>query len=305
MATCRGGGRDRLRSAARRVDGSRAEVAGVPCCDGRHDPGGGRCVQRAREDVATGLDVALAERQVDDVHPVPHGGFDRGRELRRVAVEPELARIAHRLVVAEILARSDARQVDPGAADRAVVTCGDARDVRAVLGRALVERQSGGRVRRAGRRERARDDYLRRRVRGLSLRKPRWIAVARGAEERVRLVDPVVDDPDLHPLAGGCERRAPDGGSADQLRRAVEELVVRISRPHASHAGDLREPVEAVLRHDHREAVQDDAVLPASPGHRERRTDPVGDEVLRRRQAGEVRAARRRAEEQPLRAREG
>ena len=66
------------------------------------------------------------------------------------------------------------------------------------------------------RRERAGDDHLRRRERGLSLREARRHGVAGGVEERVPLVDPVVDDPDLDPRCRRWRGSAPGVSRADR-----------------------------------------------------------------------------------------
>ena len=121
----------------------------------------------------------------------------------------------------------------------------------------------------------------------------------------MRRIDPVVDDADLHSLARGRERGAPDRGSADQLRRPVEQLVVGHARPHlgdASHTAELR---DAPGRNDDGETVQHDAVRPPHARAGDRRPDPVLHRALCSRKRGQVRAARRGPQQQPVRAREG
>ena len=87
--------------------------------------------------------------------------------------------------------------------------------------------------------ERAGDDHLRRRPLRAALREAGGVAVALRVEERVRLVDAVVDDGDLHPLAaaaaGGCER-----ARADQARAAVERERVAVARVELAREGELR-----------------------------------------------------------------
>ena len=52
-------------------------------------PAPGRAVDRLDDDVAARLDLGLAEREVDHVHPVGHGGLDSLGDLGAVAVEPD------------------------------------------------------------------------------------------------------------------------------------------------------------------------------------------------------------------------
>ena len=107
----------------------------------------------------------------------------------------------------------------------------DAGDVGGVLGVHRVERQRRVLPDGARRGERARDDHLRRREARIAFREARRIGEAARVEEDVRPVEPVVDDPDLDSVPGGGERRPPDLGRADQLRRPVEERVVGDARP--------------------------------------------------------------------------
>ena len=159
------GDRDRVGGAARRRD--RAEpalVALVARGDDRRHPGARRSCDRLLDEVVAGPGLGLAERQVQDVHPVTHGAVDRARDLRRVAVEPERGRRRGQdAVAAQIRVGGDARQVgDPDAVDHRRdprVAGGDAGDMGAVLGSDRIE----GRVlpRTAiGRCERAGDDHL-------------------------------------------------------------------------------------------------------------------------------------------------
>ena len=68
-------------------------------------------VERERDDVAGRLDLGLAEREVDHVHAVGDRRLDRGDELRRVPVEPDVrvGRDGQRLVVADVGPRRDTR----------------------------------------------------------------------------------------------------------------------------------------------------------------------------------------------------
>ena len=143
--------------------------------------------------------------------------------------------------------------------------------------------------------ERLRDDHLRRGVRGVSLREARRVGEAARVEEHVGLVEPVVEDRDLHAVARRGERRPPDCGCADQLRRAVQERVVGEARPDG-RARHGTKPRELRARDDDGEPVEDDAVAPVHLGARDRSLDPGLELPLRRGERAEVRDARRRAE---------
>ena len=143
----------------------------------------------------------------------------------------------------------------------------------AVIGEIGVERELCVRVGRRRRSERSSDDHLGRRIRGLTLRKARGIRVTGRREERVCLVDAVVDDRDLHSLSCGRERRAPDRRRADELRRPVEQRVVADARPDLS-ARHPRERAELRARDDDGEAVEDDPKAPADPSGGNPRPDP-------------------------------
>ena len=87
----------------------------VPGGDDGNDARVGGGVERERDDVARRLDLGLAEREVDHVHPVRDRRLDRRDELRRVAVEPDATGRGHgqRLVVAEVGLRRDAGDATP------------------------------------------------------------------------------------------------------------------------------------------------------------------------------------------------
>ena len=148
-------------------------------------------------------------------------------------------------VVADVRPRRDPGDLHlagrPGRA-RAVVAGGDPGDVRAVLRLLRVERQLRVAPVRARRRERARDDHLGRRVGRVALRVAGGHREAGRREERMRLVDAVVDHADLDPVARGRERRAPDLRRADHLRAAVERAVVADALLHLAHAGQRGDP---------------------------------------------------------------
>src|ERR671936_2829917 len=97
------------------------------------------------------------------------------------------------------------------------------------------------------------------------------------------LVDPVVEDPDLHPAARSCEAWAPEGRRADLVRAAVEGRAIgeaRIDRGDSGEVGDARRLVGG---DDEREAVDDDAVAPADEALRSGGGDARLDLPLRRR----------------------
>ena len=114
----------------------------VPGRDDRDDAGRGGGVERERDEVARRLDLGLADREVDHVHAVGDRGLDRGDDLGRVAVEADVrvGRDAERLVVADVGARSDARDLDAAGCGGAGVAGGDAGDVGRVPGLDRVER---------------------------------------------------------------------------------------------------------------------------------------------------------------------
>ena len=77
-----------------------------------HDAGGGGGVERERDDVARRLDLRLAEREVDHVHPVarrPPRSRRRARARCRPGPTPGIGRDRQRLVVPDVGARGDAR----------------------------------------------------------------------------------------------------------------------------------------------------------------------------------------------------
>ena len=159
------------------------------------------------------------------------------RRARRIPVCAELTGDAERLVVAEVGAGGCR---EPEAPVRVGACCFPPlcrrRECRGRRGRGRTAPRVGvGRCRGS---ERPRDDHLRRRIRGLTLRKAGRICLPCRREERVRLVDSVVDDPDLHSLPCGRESRPPHGRRADDLRCLVEQCVVADTRPDlgARHA---------------------------------------------------------------------
>ena len=141
--------------------------------------------------------------------------------------------------------------------ERVVVAGGDARDVRRVVGVLRVER----RVRVLPRRLAAARTPCATITFGVvywrvPLREAGGIREAGRREEDVALVEPVVDDPDLHALARGRERRAPHGRRADQLRRPVEQRVVRDARPDGGAGDPARARASCGARDDDGHPVQ-------------------------------------------------
>ena len=228
-----------------------------------------------------------------------------GGDLGRVAVEAEvLRRVGEHLVVADVRARGDTRE-RAAAGDRVRRIVARRRSPRRGSRAPIPSGRRGAwRTARTSRgRESAGGDHLRGRVRRVALREAGRHRVAGRVEEGVRLVDAVVDDPDLDPVARGAERRhAPHLGRADQTRAAVEQRAGR--RRSARRA---RPPAVAPRRpssepgEDDGEAVEDDAVAPGDPRGRDRGRDPGGERTLRRRQRCEVADARRRAQVEALR----
>ena len=117
----------------------------------------------------------------------------------------------------------------------------------------------------------------------------------------MRLVDAVVDDPDLHSLSSGGQGRAPERGRADQLRRPVEQRVVRDAGPDARDTAHASEPTELGAGEDDREPVQHNAEAPADGGLRNPRVDSRGKRALSTRQAVKVVPARGGVEQQSVR----
>ena len=175
-------------------------------------------------------------------------------------------------------------------------------NVRAVLRLHGIERLPGVLPRRRGGSERTRGDHFRRREAPLPLREPRRIAVARRAEERVRLVDAVVDDADLHAVAGRRQgRAAPELVGADDRRASIERHAVAPSHVHAFDPLDAGELRDVAGCEGDGEAVQHDRVAPPDLRGGDSGANAPLDGLLRRSHVGEIRAARRRVEVEPPR----
>ena len=56
----------------------------LPGRDDRHDAGANDVRDGLDEDVRAGIGLRATAREVDDVHPVAHGGLERGDDLRAV-----------------------------------------------------------------------------------------------------------------------------------------------------------------------------------------------------------------------------
>ena len=266
-----GADRDRSFRVGRRRDGARAEIVVVVSGgDHRHYAGCGCGIERSCHDVAAGLDLRLAAREVDHVHPVRDGGLDGGHDRGRVRVGAQPgARLDEHLVVPEVRTWRDAR--DPSASSRRSVGVPrrDPRDVRAVAGVVVRERDARARGSRALRREDPCDDHLRGREPLLALRKARRHRVAGRVEEGMADVDPRVDDPDLHPLACGVERLAPESGRADLLRCRRQLRRVAAGGENVANTRKGAQSCELGAREGQREPVGDEPVAPADLGGRE------------------------------------
>ncbi len=308
-----GGGRrdgDHVGRGAGRADRAGTELLeGVAGRDGDDDAGADRVLDGDDQGVRTRVDLGAAERQVDDVHPVLRRLVDGRRDLGGSPGGP-VQRIVdgQGAVVAEVGARRHARepghhgQRPAGSGRRAVVAGGDARDVGRVLGHLRVERQLRAGVGLAALRERAGHDDLRRRVARVAAREARRRGEPGRVEERVRLVDPVVDDPDLDPLAGRRQRRRgpPQGHGPEQRRHGVGEGVVRLARVDVGHAGHRREPRGVGHGQVDGQRVQHEAVVPGDPGRRDGPLDPGLGHRLLAGQPGEVQARAHRGRRHPL-----
>ncbi len=209
-----GGDGDRVRSGSGRARRAGAEVVAVVAGrDHGHDARGGDVVDRLDQRVVRRLDLRAAAGEVDHVHAVGDRRLEGGDDLRRVRDVADRRRHGEDAVVAEPRLRRDAAEpghlgvVRPGRGRRAGVAGGDPGDVRAVEGRVGIERQlsrlarSSGRGRPSRRSPSASCTSCRPSGSRPGTRSPR-------VEERVRLVDAVVDDADLHPGAVRAGRSA-------------------------------------------------------------------------------------------------
>ena len=116
-------------------------------------------------------------------------------------------------------------------------------DVRAVERVVAIERRAA----RARPREAASDDHLRRRRAGRSLREARRVREAGRIEERVLVIDAVVDDGHLHAVAARA-RQPRERGRAEHRRPAVQVERVRVARIDAVRGLDLEEIRQPLVR---------------------------------------------------------
>ena len=181
----------------------------------------------------------------------------------------------------------------------------------------LAERKPHARRRRARlRSERSSDDHLRGRESLLTLGKARRHRVPGRVEVRMLGVDARVDDPDLDSLARRVERRSPERGGADLLRRGGGLRGVAPGGQDVANAMQSAEACDVVIGQREREAVRDEPVAPPDSRRRDLRLRaPCGTRAAARRSAlrfqGRARAAARREAPRPprshrrARAREG
>ena len=231
----------------RRRHGAGAEIVVVVSGgDDRHDAGGCGRVERERDDVAARLDLRLAAREVDHVHAVGDRRLDRGDDRGRVRVRAQpRARLDEDLVVAEVRTRRDARDTPaPSAFVSAFPAAMPATCVPWLESSSEYATRALAAVALFGAKTRATMTFARREAL-LPFGKPAGIDVAGRVEERVRRVDPGVDDPDLHALPGGVERLAPERRSADLLRRGRQLRRVAPRREDVANTRQRAQPLDA------------------------------------------------------------
>ena len=296
---------DRVRGGCGRASGTEAEeIAVVPCRDDRHDAGADDIRDRFDEDVRSGIRLGAAAREVDDVHAVAHGCFERGHDLgavrRAAATERGRSRDVEDPVVADVGARRDSLEVvDCGMAatlrldadartpglDVGLDARNDACDMGAVERVVAIERRAA----RSGSREAAGRDHLRRSRARAPFREAGWIREPRRVEELVLVVDAVVDDGHLDAVTSRTcqpgERKRPE-----HRRPAVQAERVRVARIDAVRGLDLEEVRQPLVRHAHREAVHKYLVAPRDLRLRDLPSNARDCPRLRRLQPAEVRA---------------
>ena len=281
---------DRVGRVRRRADRAVAElVEVVPRRDHRHDAGL-RGARRSRGRRGRGrLDLGLAEREVDHVHPVGDRRLDRGGDLGRVAVEPEARRRdRQRLVVAEVRARRDAREEDaPRPRCRGRPRRCRRRGSRGTS-RCCSGRRASPRTSTCGRRRRER--ALRRSPSAScsvreALREAGRIREAGRREVGVAGLDPVVDDRRSSSRCPGSRASAPRAcrRRSSAARGCERSGEMRERRRRASGRstfgqtlatpGTCASAANLGARHDDREAVGDEAVAPADLSARDRGAD--------------------------------
>src|SRR5204863_5954772 len=117
----------------------------------------------------------------------------------------------------------------------------------------------------------------------------RGVAVAGRPEERVGLVDAVVDDADLDPVTLRS-RRAVEDVSADDRRAAVEQEREADARVDLGDEAELDEPRQVPGGEAHRDAVEQDPEAAREARLRDRPAELGDGGALRRGDAREVRA---------------
>jgi hypothetical protein len=119
-----------------------------------------------------------------------------------------------------------------------------------------------------------------------------WIRQFARREEGIRVVDAVVDDPDLHAVAARTGERVQLVG-ADHAGARVGEQVVRRARVDLPHEREPREGRQLRDRKRHGHAVEHDLEATADPRLRDRAHELRRGRALRGGDAGEVAAGRR------------
>ena len=145
----------------------------------------------------------------------------------------------------------------------------------------LAERKPYAWRSRAGLRgERSSDDDLRGRESLLTLGKARRHRVPRRIEVRMLGVDARVDDPDLDSLARRVERRSPERGGADLLRRGGGLRGVTPGGQNVANAMQSTEACDVVIGQREREAVRDEPVAPPDSRRRDLRCELLAERAL-------------------------
>ncbi len=267
--------RDRVGRGAGRAGGAETElIAVVAGGDHRHDARGHGVADGLDHGVVGRVALGAAPGEVDHVHPVRDRRLERGDDLGRVRDVPDRRRHREDAIVAEPRAGRDARQaarlgmIGSGRRRRAGVPGGDPGDMRAVEGRARIDGKAPGRTRiRTG--KDARHDHLGRCPAQPAAREAGRVLEARRVEERVRLVDAVVDDGDLDAFAAR-PRDAVQLVRADHGRAPVERLAVADAGVDARDDVEAHELRQALCGQRHREAVDEDAEAAADARLRDR-----------------------------------
>ena len=270
---------DRVGSGRGRACGPQAEeVPVVPGGDDRDDACADDVRDRLDERIRSGIGLRAAAGEVDDVHPVADRLLERLHDLGRRpgAAATERQRHVEDAVVPDVRARRDAAHVgdrwmarplvlgaEPGPARRNVGAFdpGDhAGDEGPVEGLLPVDRAAA----RAGAGEALGHDHLRRRAATRPLREAGRIREACRREERVLVVDAVVDDGDLHAIA--LRPRQPrELRCADDRGAPVQERRVRVARVHLLSDSEVEQVGELRVGDADDEPVQQHLVAARDP----------------------------------------